>query len=384
MDKYQHSTGDDIKDGVRLGTNAVNALKALKAAKGASDGATSAAGIYALFGGSGCLIALIIGVAFFVIAVLLIMLPSIVSNGLFNLTGDIEAEEYAQNLREQYEVYVSLIDETINDAYDLTWNRIERIMDEYEKKGYDRQAMTENITGQLNAQADYDTSYILALYSQYTGNDPSKWKRREFLSALKAIKPYMYRLVEPIKEDYYLVPVPYDVYVPVTVNQVRVQAGSSVNGKVEYTFSVTPVTGYYQKDHVAYVESESGMEIPTYVQSVPIYVPKIGPDGMDILPVTNLDGIQVKTFYVPTGTTSFVAATKMPYLKIEILPFDEDIWENTFQIDFDAIDDQSGRTYRERINEQAAMLNVLLGHTPETETTAGADQTTGVEGETDG
>ena len=74
----------------------------------------------------------------------------------------------------------------------------------------------------------------------------------------------------------------------------------------------------------------------------------------------------------------------MPYLKIEILPFDEGIWENTFQIDFDAIDDQSGRTYRERINEQAAMLNILLGHTPETETTAGTDQTTGVEGETDG
>lgn len=384
MEKHQPSTGDDLKEGIRLGKNAINAIKALKTAKKGSDGVKSAAGIYALFGGAVCLISLIVGVTFFVAVVLLVMLPSIITNGLFNLTGDVDAEEYSKNLYEQYEEYALLIDETINEAYELTWNRIEGIMDEYEKKGYDRQAMIDNITGQLNAQADYDTAYILALYSQYTGNDPAKWKRREFLNALKAIQPYMYKLVEPIKEDYYLVSVPYDVYVPVAVNQVRVHAGSSVNGKVEYTFSVKPVTGYYQKDHVAYVESEAGMEIPTFVQSVPIYVPKTNPDGTDILPVTSMDGIQSKTFYVPTGTTAFLAAKKIAYLKIEIMPFDEDIWEDTFNLDFDAVDDQSGQTYRERIKEQAAVLKELLGLKSKTEPTAGKEQTSLVEGENNG
>ncbi len=370
MDKQrQQDTGDDLKQGARMGRKALNALKA---AKGASSRAKKATGMRILLGGSGCLITLILAVAFLTVVILLIMLPSILSNSLFNITGDVSEEEYSKDLLTQYEEYVTLIEETISEAYDMTWARIEEIMDDYESRGYDRQTMEDNISGQLVAQADYDVAYILALYSQHTREEPEKWNKEEFKAALEAIQPYMYKLVEPIAEDYYLEPVSYDVYSPVTVNKVTIMAGSSVNGHIEYTFSCSPVSGYYVKSGEAYVETEEGMDIPTYSLSAPIFVPRTDADGNDILPVTSMGGVQQKAYYVPTGATEFVAAIKVNYLKIEIQPFDDDIWENTFSLDFSEIDSQSGLTYGELIDQQAEMLRKLLS-IPEESSTDGSE-----------
>lgn len=99
-----------------------------------------------------------------ILAVMVMSLPSIVTNSIFGLDGTKPAE--GVTLLSSYGEMAKAVSEVVGDGYDMSMAEVERII---AAGGYDYDLSMEAVVNHAQSSAGYDVCYILAAYSASMG-----------------------------------------------------------------------------------------------------------------------------------------------------------------------------------------------------------------------
>lgn len=99
---------------------------------------------------------------FLVIIVLIVSLPSVVTNSVFGLDGSMVDMENPTTLLESYNDLAADISAVVEEGYDAALAKVEQII---EDGGYDYDLSMDALINYAQGSAGYDVSYILAAYS---------------------------------------------------------------------------------------------------------------------------------------------------------------------------------------------------------------------------
>ena len=278
-----------------------------------------------------------------ILIILVVSLPSIVTESVFGLNGT--QPDPNATLESSYSGMSDVVSGVIDDAYDLSLNRVEEIILD---GGYDYDLSMDALINHAQSTAGYDVCYILAAYSaslQQQGTTVD-----DMVAKLNAVADQMFPVTYEVKTQERLVPVTYSTYKSVTVTVVtRIEAAGIVNGIPRYNYTTERKT-YYLPDETK--ESEEEITVPAYKEvtvTVPVY------SGGQIT------GTRRATYYEADGTEVLEPTIEIiEYAECTIHPFDNTVIADAFGIDMFAEYPQFKLTYGEVIQNMANALKMTL------------------------
>lgn len=275
--------------------------------------------------------------------VMIVSLPSIVSNSIFGLNGT-KPEEGA-TLQGTYSELSGVVSDAVDAGYDASLARVEKIIAD---GGYDYDLSMDALINYAQGSAGFDVSYILAAYSaslQQQGVSVD-----DMISKLESVSDQMFPVTYEEKKKERIIPVTYSTYreVNVTVVTEKTQTGT-INGEAQYRYSTASRT-YYLPDGSE--TSDTEITVPAYKEvtvEVPIYS-----NG-------TVTGIRQVTYYEANGEETLSPTTEIiKYVECTIHPFDSSVIGTAFGIDMNAIYPQFNVTYKEAIQNMANALKRTL------------------------
>ena len=275
--------------------------------------------------------------------VMIVSLPSIVSNSIFGLDGTKPLE--SATLLDTYSELSEVISDVVDDGYDLSLTKVEKII---EDGGYDYELSMDALINYGQSSAGFDVSYILAAYS--ASLQQQGVSKEDMVAKLETVLDQMFPVTYEEKEQERLVPVTYTTYkaVEVTVVTNRVYTGT-INGVPQYRYDTASRT-YYLPDEVK--SSETEITVSAYSEvavDVPVY------SGGSIT------GTRRETYYKANGEETLTPDTEIiSYVECTIHPFDNTVIASAFGIDMDEIYPQFNITYGEAIQNMANALKQTL------------------------
>lgn len=180
---------------------------------------------------------------FLVIIVLIVSLPSVVTNSVFGLDGSMVDMENPTTLLESYNDLAADISAVVEEGYDAALAKVEQII---EDGGYDYDLSMDALINYAQGSAGYDVSYILAAYS--ASLQQRNTGKEDMLAKLRSVADSMFPVSFVEKESEQIVPFTYATYRPVTVTVVtsKTQTGT-INGVPQYRYTTARRT-YYEPD----------------------------------------------------------------------------------------------------------------------------------------
>ena len=178
---------------------------------------------------------------FLVIIVLIVSLPSVVTNSVFGLDGSMVDMENPTTLLESYNHLAADISAVVEEGYDAALAKVEQII---EDGGYDYDLSMDALINYAQGSAGYDVSYILAAYS--ASLQQRNTGKEDMLAKLRSVADSMFPVSFVEKESEQIVPFTYATYRPVTVTVVtsKTQTGT-INGVPQYRYREQyPSRGY--------------------------------------------------------------------------------------------------------------------------------------------
>lgn len=275
--------------------------------------------------------------------VMIVSLPSIVSNSIFGLDGTKPLE--SATLLDTYSELSEVISDVVDDGYDLSLAKVEKII---EDGGYDYELSMDALVNYGQSSAGFDVSYILAAYS--ASLQQQGVSKEDMVAKLETVLDQMFPVTYEEKEQERLIPVTYTTYKAVTVTVVtnRVQTGT-INGVPQYRYDTASRT-YYLPDEVK--SSETEITVSAYSEvavDVPVY------NGGSI------SGTRRETYYKANGEETLTPDTEIiSYVECTIHPFDNTVIASAFGIDMDETYPQFNVTYAEAIQNMANALKQTL------------------------
>ena len=163
---------------------------------------------------------------FLVIIVLIVSLPSVVTNSVFGLDGSMVDMENPTTLLESYNDLSADISAVVEEGYDAALAKVEQII---EDGGYDYDLSMDALINYAQGSAGHDVSYILAAYS--ASLQQRNTGKEDMLAKLRSVADSMFPVAFVEKESEQIVPFTYATYRPVTVTVVtsKTQTGT-ING----------------------------------------------------------------------------------------------------------------------------------------------------------
>lgn len=163
---------------------------------------------------------------FLVIIVLIVSLPSVVTNSVFGLDGSMVDMENPTTLLESYNDLSADISAVVEEGYDAALAKVEQII---EDGGYDYDLSMDALINYARGSAGHDVSYILAAYS--ASLQQRNTGKEDMLAKLRSVADSMFPVAFVEKESEQIVPFTYATYKPVTVTVVtsKTQTGT-ING----------------------------------------------------------------------------------------------------------------------------------------------------------
>lgn len=163
---------------------------------------------------------------FLVIIVLIVSLPSVVTNSVFGLDGSMVDMENPTTLLESYNDLSADISAVVEEGYDAALAKVEQII---EDGGYDYDLSMDALINYAQGSAGHDVSYILAAYS--ASLQQRNTGKEDMLAKLRSVADSMFPVSFVEKESEQIVPFTYATYKPVTVTVVtsKTQTGT-ING----------------------------------------------------------------------------------------------------------------------------------------------------------
>ena len=160
---------------------------------------------------------------FLVIIVLIVSLPSVVTNSVFGLDGSMVDMENPTTLLESYNDLSADISAVVEEGYDAALAKVEQII---EDGGYDYDLSMDALINYAQGFAGYDVSYILAAYS--ASLQQRNTGKEDMLAKLCSVADSMFTVAFVEKESEQIVPFTYATYKPVTVTVVtsKTQTGT--------------------------------------------------------------------------------------------------------------------------------------------------------------
>lgn len=275
--------------------------------------------------------------------VMIVSLPSIVSNSIFGLDGTKPLE--SATLLDTYSELSEVISDVVDDGYGLSLAKVEKII---EDGGYDYELSMDALINYGQSSAGFDVSYILAAYS--ASLQQQGVSKEDMVAKLETVLDQMFPVTYEEKEQERLVPVTYTTYkaVEVTVVTNRVYTGT-INGVPQYRYDTASRT-YYLPDEVK--SSETEITVSAYSEvavDVPVY------SGGSIT------GTRRETYYKANGEETLTPDTEIiSYVECTIHPFDNTVIASAFGIDMDETYPQFNITYAEAIQNMANALKQTL------------------------
>ena len=278
-----------------------------------------------------------------ILIVLIVSLPSIVTESVFGLNGT--QPDPNATLESSYSDMSDVVSAVIDSAYDLSLSRVEEIILD---GGYDYDLSMDALINHAQSSAGYDVCYILAAYSaslQQQGTTVD-----DMVAKLNRVADKMFPVTYEVKNQERLVPITYSTYKSVTVTVVtRIEAAGIVNGIPRYNYTTERKT-YYLPDETK--ESEEEITVAKYKEvsvTLPVY------SGGQIT------GTRRATYYEPDGTEVLEPTIEIiEYAECTIHPFDNTVIANAFGIDNSAQYPQFNLTYGEVIQNMANALKMTL------------------------
>lgn len=275
--------------------------------------------------------------------VMIVSLPSIVSNSIFGLDGTPPVD--GASLQGTYSELSEVVSDVVDAGYDTSLARVEQII---EDGGYDYDLSMDALINYAQSSAGFDVSYILAAYS--ASLQQQGVSKDDMVAKLNAVSGDMFPVTYEEKEQERLVPVTYSTYrsVSVTVVTSRTQTGT-INGVPQYRYTTANKT-YYLPDGSE--TSDTEITVPAYSEvtvDIPIY------SGGSIT------GTRQATYYEADGEEALTPTTEIiKYVECTIHPFDNTVIASAFGIDMNAIYPQFNVTYGEAIQNMANALKMTL------------------------
>jgi len=175
---------------------------------------------------------------FTVIIVLVVALPSIVTESIFGLNGT--QPDPNATLESPYTEMAAAVSSAIEAGYDQSLARVEEIILD---GGYDYDLSMDALINHAQSTAGYDVAYILAAYSaslQQKGTSVD-----DMLEKLADVGELMFPVTYEEKEQERIIPVTYSTYKPVTVTVIKTIAVTGYVNNVpsyDYTTETEPIT----------------------------------------------------------------------------------------------------------------------------------------------
>ena len=280
---------------------------------------------------------------FTVIIVLVVSLPSIVTESVFGLNGT--QPDPNATLESSYTEMAQIVADAVALGYDQSLAKVEQIIAD---GGYDYDLSMDAMINHAQSSAGYDVCYILAAYSASLQQKGTSVE--DMVEKLNDVGEMMFPVTYEEKEKENLIPVSYSTYKPVTVTVVtRITPAGIVNGVAKYTYTTEQRT-YYLPDET--LQSEEPITRTAYkavTLSVPIYE-----NGA-------ISGVRQATYYQENGTETLEPTIEIiKYVECTIHPFDNSVIADAFDINMSEEYPTFKITYGEAIQNMANALKMTL------------------------
>lgn len=278
-----------------------------------------------------------------ILIVLIVSLPSIVTNSVFGLDGVQPVAD--ATLQAAFSELSGDVSGAVDDGYNNALARVEQIILD---GGYDYDLSMDALINYAQSSAGFDVSYIMAAYS--ASLQQQNTSRDDMLAKLGGVKEDMFPVTYEEKEQERIVPVTYSTYRAVTVTVVtgRTQTGT-INGVPQYRYTTGSKT-YYLPD--TQESSEETITVPAYREvtvDLPVYT-----NG-------SVTGAREATYYEAAGEETLTPGTEIiKYVECTIHPFDNTVVATAFGIDMDAMYPQFNVTYAAAIQNMANSLKMTI------------------------
>ena len=232
---------------------------------------------------------------FLVIIVLIVSLPSVVTNSVFGLDGSMVDMENPTTLLESYNDLAADISAVVEEGYDAALAKVEQII---EDGGYDYDLSMDALINYAQGSAGYDVSYILAAYS--ASLQQRNTGKEDMLAKLRSVADSMFPVSFVEKESEQIVPFTYATYRPVTVTVVtsKTQTGT-INGVPQYRYTTARRT-YYEPDET--ITTSEPVNVAAYTP-VAVFVP--------IYSGGRITGTRSEIYYEQGGTETLAPETEV-------------------------------------------------------------------------
>lgn len=343
-DNYGQAAGQMAKAAKQVGQEAAKQT-AMKGAVGTAAGGPWGAILSAAWAMRNTLFKILVCIclALLFLIVMIVSLPSIVTNSVFGLDGAQPVE--GATLQGAYSELSGVVSAVIDGGYDRSLARVEQIIEE---GGYDYELSMDAMVNYAQSSAGFDVSYILAAYS--ASLQQQGVSEYDLVAKLQSVADKMFPVTYESMEEERLIPVTYSTYrqVTVTVLTKRVQT-DIINGVPQYMYSTTR-RSYYLPDETK--ASESEVTVTAYSEvtvDVPVY------SG------GRITGVRQETYYEAAGEETLYPSTEIiKYVECTIHPFDNTVIASAFGIDMNATYPQFNVTYGEAIQNMSNALKMTL------------------------
>ena len=269
-----------------------------------------------------------------IFVILIVSLPTVVTNRLFGLDG--ERIDESATLLSAYTEMSDAVTDAIDAGYDAAMDRVGSIISD---NGYDYDLSMDALIDYAKESAGFDTCYILAAYS--ASLEQKNTSKADMIRKLNRVAGSMFPVTYEEAEEERLVPASYYTYRAVNVTVVTGQTGSTYQ---------TESRTYY----VRYEERQTEVDITrSAYHEVSVLVP-VWSGG-------RITGTRSATYYEREGTET-VSPTRsiIKYAVCTIHPFDNTVITDAFNIDTDAQYGQFNITYGQAIMNMANALKMTL------------------------
>lgn len=290
------------------------------------------------------LICISLVILFFIMAV--VTLPSIISNNLFHTDPSTVDPDGAVDLIERADDMSDVVAACIQNGYDAALARVEQIIEE---NGYDYETSVEALINYGSLNPDYEVCYVFAAYSASMGQVGTS--EADMRRKLDAVAEQMFKVTYVEKEFERVIPLTYSTYTPVTLTVVtgKTKIGE-VNGVPKYSYATATRTYYVPSgEGITETEIQRTAYSPVSVD-IPVYSRGI------------IVGVSSETYYAAGDAETLTPDTEIvKYAECTIAPFNEGVIYTAFDIDPDAIyEETTGTTYGAAIKTMADALKMTL------------------------
>lgn len=283
------------------------------------------------------LICICLAVVFLVVMV--VSLPSIISDSIFGSDSAPPVEN--ATVASVYADMTDSVSSVIESGYLLSLAQVDKIIAD---GGYDRDASINALINYAQSSAGYDTCYILSAYSasmqqKNTGKD-------DMIAKMNAVTADMFPVSYEEKTEEHIIPATYYEYSPVTVTVVtRAVRTGTVNGVPQYRYETATMTYYTRGEQKETTETITVDSFSSVSVSLPVY------SGSDIT------GTRTVSYYQKTGTQTVSPTIEtIKYAECTIHPFNNSVITTAFGIDPNAQYGNFNITYADAINNMANAL----------------------------